>query len=106
YSDCLISAFSPDRPSGLVESTGREREQNMAENAIGLVGLAVMGENLAMNMRNHGFSVSVYNRTGERTSQLVANRGRGLHPTYEVAEVVASLAKTRKVFLMVKAGTP
>ena len=78
----------------------------MAENTIGLVGLAVMGENLAMNMRNHGFSVSVYNRTGERTRQLVENRGQGLHPTYDVAEFVASLAKPRKIFLMVKAGVP
>ena len=68
----------------------------MAESEIGLVGLAVMGENLAMNMRNHGFSVSVYNRTGERTRLLVEGRGKGLSPTYGVAEFVASLAKPRR----------
>ena len=78
----------------------------MAGSEIGFVGLAVMGENLAMNMRNHGFDVAVYNRTGDRTRQLVAGRGHGLHPSYDVAEFVASLASPRRIFLMVKAGTP
>src|SRR6266849_2919995 len=78
----------------------------MGQSEIGLVGLAVMGENLALNMKNHGFSVSVYNRTAERTRQLVAGRGGELHPTYDVAEFVASLARPRRIFLMVQAGPP
>ncbi len=78
----------------------------MTQSDIGLVGLAVMGENLALNLQRHGFAVSVYNRTAERTRQLVAGRGRGLHPTYDVAEFVGSLARPRKIFLMVKAGPP
>jgi 6-phosphogluconate dehydrogenase len=78
----------------------------MALNEIGLIGLAVMGENLALNMHNHGFSVSVYNRTAERTQNLVDGKGHDLHPTYDIAEFVASLARPRKVFLMVQAGAP
>jgi 6-phosphogluconate dehydrogenase len=78
----------------------------MALNEIGLIGLAVMGENLALNMHNHGFSVSVYNRTAERTQNLVAGKGHDLHPTYDIAEFVGSLARPRKVFLMVQAGAP
>ena len=80
----------------------------MDQSAIGLVGLAVMGENLALNMEHHGFSVSVYNRTAERTRQLVEGRGRGkkLHPTYDIAEFVNSLAHPRRIFLMVQAGAP
>jgi 6-phosphogluconate dehydrogenase len=78
----------------------------MALSDIGLIGLAVMGENLALNMRHHGFSVSVYNRTAERTKTLVAGRGHELEPTYSIAEFVASLARPRRIFLMVQAGAP
>ncbi|HLH74137.1 MAG TPA: NAD(P)-binding domain-containing protein, partial [Chloroflexota bacterium] len=80
----------------------------MDQSAIGLIGLAVMGENLALNMEHHGFSVSVYNRTAERTRQLAEGRGRGkkLHPTYDMAEFVKSLAPPRRIFLMVQAGAP
>lgn len=80
----------------------------MEQSAIGLVGLAVMGENLALNMERHGFSVSVYNRTSERTRALVEGRARGkkIHATYDIAEFVRSLARPRRIFLMVKAGSP
>jgi 6-phosphogluconate dehydrogenase len=78
----------------------------MALSDIGLVGLAVMGENLALNMFHHGFSVSVYNRTAERTKNLIAGRGHDLHPAFGVAEFVASLSRPRRIFLMVKAGPP
>jgi 6-phosphogluconate dehydrogenase len=78
----------------------------MALNDIGVVGLAVMGENLALNMKNHGFRVAVYNRTAERTHHLVEGRGKDLHPTYDIAEFVASLERPRRVFLMVQAGPP
>ncbi|HLH74048.1 MAG TPA: NADP-dependent phosphogluconate dehydrogenase [Chloroflexota bacterium] len=75
---------------------------------IGLIGLAVMGENLALNMANHGFKVSVYNRTAERTRTLANGRAKGttIQPTYDLKEFVASLAKPRRIFLMVQAGAP
>ncbi|HEX5416957.1 MAG TPA: NADP-dependent phosphogluconate dehydrogenase [Chloroflexota bacterium] len=78
----------------------------MAQSDIGLVGLAVMGENLALNMAHHGHRVSVYNRTATRTREFVEGRGKGLHGTYDIAELVASLEQPRQIFLMVKAGAP
>ena len=75
---------------------------------IGLIGLAVMGENLAMNMESKGFTVSVYNRTTEKVQKFVEGRAKGLNiiGTYSLQELVDSLGKPRKVFLMIKAGTP
>src|SRR5262249_48639893 len=55
---------------------------------------------------HHGFTVSVYNRTAERTKNLIAGRGRDLQPTFGIAEFVASLARPRRILLMVKAGPP
>ncbi|HVB96252.1 MAG TPA: NADP-dependent phosphogluconate dehydrogenase [Chloroflexota bacterium] len=80
----------------------------MQQSDIGLIGLAVMGENLALNMANHGFKVSVYNRTAERTRALAEGRAQGktIQPTYDLKEFVASLARPRRVFLMVQAGAP
>lgn len=96
----------PD-PIGSTFRPGREA-RSMEQNTIGLIGLAVMGENLALNMERHGFSVSVYNRTAERTRAFAEGRGRGkrIRPTYDVAEFVRSLARPRRIFLMVKAGPP
>jgi len=75
---------------------------------IGLVGLAVMGENLVLNMENHGFTVSVYNRTVEKVNSFVNGRGKGkkVIGTSTIEELVASLKTPRKVMLMVKAGKP
>lgn len=80
----------------------------MEQSEIGVVGLAVMGENLALNMEHHGFSVSVYNRTASRTRELVEGRAKGkrIRPTYSVNEFVDSLSRPRRVFLMVQAGAP
>ena len=73
---------------------------------IGLIGLAVMGENLVLNMESKGFSVSVYNRTTEVTEKFAANRGAGKNilATRSIEEFVGSLAKPRKMMIMVKAG--
>ena len=75
---------------------------------IGLVGLAVMGENLVLNMESKGFTVAVYNRTVEKVDTFLAGRGKGknLIGTHSIEEFVASLAKPRRVMLMVKAGKP
>jgi 6-phosphogluconate dehydrogenase len=74
---------------------------------IGLVGLAVMGQNLALNIADHGFQISVYNRTVEKTQKFVADNPStpgGLVGTTTLAEFVASLAKPRKIVILVQAG--
>jgi 6-phosphogluconate dehydrogenase len=75
---------------------------------IGVVGLAVMGENLILNMESKGFTVSVFNRTTEKVDKFVQGRGAGKNiiGTHSVEEFVKSLKKPRKVMLMVKAGKP
>lgn len=75
---------------------------------IGLVGLAVMGENLVLNMESHGFTVAVYNRTVEKVNSFVNGRGKGkkVIGTSSIEELVASLKTPRKIMLMVKAGKP
>lgn len=80
----------------------------MSQQDIGLIGLAVMGENLALNIANHGFSVAVYNRTAERTRAFVerVGPGRNIIGTYSLAELVAALERPRRIILMVKAGQP
>ncbi|BAC89058.1 NADP-dependent phosphogluconate dehydrogenase [Gloeobacter violaceus] len=76
--------------------------------SIGLIGLAVMGENLALNIANHGFPISVYNRTAAKTQELAEGRARGkaLYPTFTMEEFVASMERPRKIIILVKAGAP
>jgi 6-phosphogluconate dehydrogenase len=77
----------------------------MGKQAIGVVGLAVMGSNLALNIESRGHAVSVFNRSRARTDELVAAYpDRKLVPTYTLEEFVASLEKPRRILLMVKAG--
>ncbi|EIE3773362.1 NADP-dependent phosphogluconate dehydrogenase [Staphylococcus pseudintermedius] len=72
---------------------------------IGVVGLAVMGKNLAWNIESRGYSVSVYNRSADKTDLMVEeSKGKNIVPTYSVEEFVNSLEKPRKILLMVKAG--
>lgn len=75
---------------------------------IGLVGLAVMGENLVLNMESKGFTVAVYNRTTEKVDKFVNGRGKDkkIIGTRSVEEFVQSLKRPRKLMLMVKAGKP
>lgn len=74
---------------------------------VGVVGLAVMGENLARNIERNGFAPAVYNRTPARTREMLAESPQGsqLLGAYSVKEFVASLERPRRVLLMVKAGT-
>ncbi len=76
--------------------------------AIGLIGLAVMGQNLALNIESKGFAISVYNRTGEKTQEFFHKRcgGKDVLATYDLKQFVQSLEKPRKIILMVKAGKP
>ena len=74
---------------------------------VGLIGLAVMGQNLALNIADHGFQISVYNRTTEKTSKFVAenpNTPGGLVGTTTLQEFVQSLSKPRKAIMLVQAG--
>jgi 6-phosphogluconate dehydrogenase len=75
---------------------------------IGLIGLAVMGENLALNMESKGFSVAVFNRTTEVTEKFASGRGeaKNIQPTRTVEEFVDAVKKPRKAMIMVKAGGP
>jgi 6-phosphogluconate dehydrogenase len=72
----------------------------------GLIGLAVMGENLALNVESRGFRVAVFNRTTSKVDDFVAGRaaGKKFVGCHSVEELVDSLAAPRKVMLMVKAG--
>lgn len=77
----------------------------MSKQQIGVVGLAVMGKNLALNMESKGFSVSVYNRSPEKTKALEEEaKGKNLVGTYSIEEFVQSLERPRKIMIMVKAG--
>jgi 6-phosphogluconate dehydrogenase len=75
---------------------------------IGLVGLAVMGENLVLNMESKGFTVAVYNRTVEKVDNFVNGRGKdkNIIGTRSVEELVQALERPRKIMVMVKAGKP
>ncbi len=75
---------------------------------IGLVGLAVMGENLVLNMESHGFTVTVYNRTVDKVDNFLKGRGKGkkIIGAHSITELIESLKTPRKIMLMVKAGKP
>lgn len=78
----------------------------MTKQQIGVVGLAVMGKNLAFNIESRGYTVSVYNRSREKTDAMMKeSSGKNIVPTYSVEEFVNSLEKPRKILLMVKAGS-
>src|SRR5688572_22218357 len=72
----------------------------------GLIGLGVMGENLALNIEQHGFPIAVYNRTAERTKRFAEGEARSkqVTPTYAVAELMGALERPRRIILMVSAG--
>ena len=73
---------------------------------IGLIGLAVMGENLAMNMESKGFTVAVYNRSTDKVDRFIAGRaaGKSFIGCHSLEELVEALDKPRRIFMMVKAG--
>lgn len=80
----------------------------MAKADIGLIGLAVMGENLVMNMESKGFTVAVFNRSTEKVTRFIEGRAKdkNIIGTYSIEELINNLKKPRKVMLMVKAGQP
>ncbi|WP_028403012.1 NADP-dependent phosphogluconate dehydrogenase [Ectobacillus panaciterrae] len=80
----------------------------MVKQQIGVIGLAVMGKNLALNIESRDYSVSVYNRSSEKTEEFLKKEAEGKNfvGTYSIEEFVNSLEKPRKILLMVKAGAP
>ncbi len=75
---------------------------------IGLIGLAVMGENLVLNMESHGYTVAVFNRSVEKVDQFTNGRGKdkNIIGTHSIEELVKTLKRPRKVMMLVKAGQP
>jgi len=75
---------------------------------VGVAGLAVMGQNLVLNIESRGYGVAVYNRTAERTRKFAGAQasGRRIFATYGLEEFAAALARPRKILMMVKAGKP
>src|SRR5262245_37937396 len=73
---------------------------------IGLIGLAVMGQNLVLNMADHGFHVAVYNRTSSKVDEFLKGpaHGKKVTGTHNLEAFLASLKRPKKVMLMVKAG--
>jgi 6-phosphogluconate dehydrogenase len=84
------------------------KPQTIGTQQFGVIGLAVMGENLALNVERNGFPISVYNRSPEKTDDFMRQRAEGkqVYPAYSLEEFVRSLAKPRKILIMVKAGAP
>jgi len=82
-------------------------EKQMSKADIGLIGLAVMGENLVLNMESHGFKVAVFNRTTSKVDAFMDARAKGKNiiGCHSIEQLVATLERPRKVFLLVKAGT-
>jgi 6-phosphogluconate dehydrogenase len=80
----------------------------MSQASFAVIGLAVMGENLALNVERNGFPIAVYNRTAEKTKAFMTERagGKRVTPTYSVEELVQSLERPRRILIMVKAGAP
>jgi len=75
---------------------------------IGLIGLAVMGQNLVLNINDHGFTVAVYNRTTSKVDDFINGNAKGTNVigTYSIEELVSHLKRPRRVMMMVKAGKP
>src|SRR3954454_14634343 len=73
---------------------------------IGLIGLAVMGQNLVLNMNDHGYRVAVFNGTTSKVDDFLANEAKGTQVVgpHSFPELIAALEKPRRVMLMVKAG--
>ena len=80
----------------------------MTLQSFGVIGLAVMGENIALNVERNGFPIAVYNRSREKTDAFMSNRagGRNVKAAFTLEEFVASLERPRKILVMVQAGKP
>lgn len=80
----------------------------MTQRTFGVIGLAVMGENLALNVESRGFPIAVFNRTAAKTQEFMAHRAQGkdIKAAYTIEDFVKTLERPRKILVMVKAGSP
>ncbi|MBP3193877.1 NADP-dependent phosphogluconate dehydrogenase [Natronogracilivirga saccharolytica] len=80
----------------------------MEKKEIGVIGLAVMGENISLNIESRGFSVAVYNLEKEMTEDFINSKaqGKSIVPAYSLEELVNTLKRPRKIWMMIKAGSP
>jgi 6-phosphogluconate dehydrogenase len=80
----------------------------MTLQSFGVIGLAVMGENIALNVERNGFPIAVYNRSREKTDAFMANRagGRNVKAAFDLKDFVAALERPRRILVMVQAGKP
>lgn len=80
----------------------------MSQADIGLIGLAVMGENLVLNMANHGYTVAVFNRSTDKVTAFIEGRasGKSIIGAYSYEELISKLKRPRRIMIMVKAGAP
>ncbi len=103
----LMSGIKRSFPAAMTEKI-TQRKSKMETRDIGLIGLAVMGQNLVINMERNGFGVAVYNRSSQTTADFIngAAAGKNISGTYSVEELLAALKKPRKIMIMVKAGAP
>ena len=83
-------------------------QETTPQGDIGLIGLAVMGQNLALNMNDHGYTVVVYNRTTSKVDNFLANEAKGtnVQGAHSIEELVSKLKRPRRVMMLVKAGQP
>src|ERR1043166_7259621 len=97
----ILLFLFPTRPEDV---HGKNPMKNQAD--IGLIGLAVMGENLILNMASKGFTVAAYNRTTSKVDEFVAGRAKGKNiiGCHSVQELADRLEKPRKIVMLVKAG--
>src|SRR6202034_3965483 len=97
-----------DQVSSRLVDGRMQKGSNMAEATcdIGLIGLAVMGQNLVLNMNDHGYKVAVFNRTVSKVDEFLSDEAKGTQVvgTHSAEELCASLKLPRRVMLMVKAG--
>ena len=80
----------------------------MQQADLGLIGLAVMGQNLVLNMNDHGFTIAVYNRTTSVVNEFVNGNAKGTNVigAHSLEELVGLLKRPRRVMMLVKAGPP
>jgi 6-phosphogluconate dehydrogenase len=101
-----VALTRPALYNHLTSHSLQDRIMATATADIGLIGLAVMGENLVLNMESHGYTVAVYNRTTSKVDEFLAGRGKGKKfvGAHSPQELVAAIKRPRKVMMLVKAG--
>jgi 6-phosphogluconate dehydrogenase len=104
HCECPVILYRLSRQHNTLVMNMKTEIRSQAD--VGLIGLAVMGQNLVLNMNDHNFTVAVFNRTTSKVDEFMAGPAKGTNiiPTHSIEELVGSLKKPRRVMMMVKAG--